>query len=144
MHGTAGMPRHTQGLKTTLAEQSVALRKRIQQRDFTDPRIKHLLVQLARTKSPFWIAVAKHLSTPSRNRVGINLSQINRQATAGDTLVVPGKVLGSGNLTSKVTVVAYQFSQSAVETIKKAGGEALLIEELVEKDKTGKKLKLVI
>jgi large subunit ribosomal protein L15 len=42
---------------------------------------------------------------------------------AGDGL----KVLGSGQLTRKVTVEAHQFSKSALEKIQKAGGTAQVI-----------------
>src|ERR1700742_4868408 len=37
------------------------------------------------------------------------------------------KVLGTGQLTRKITVEAHQFSKSAVEKIEKAGGKAQLI-----------------
>jgi large subunit ribosomal protein L15 len=42
---------------------------------------------------------------------------------AGDGL----KVLGTGQLTRKITVEAHQFSKSALEKIQKAGGEARVI-----------------
>jgi large subunit ribosomal protein L15 len=37
------------------------------------------------------------------------------------------KVLGAGQLTRKITVVAHQFSKSAIEKIRKAGGTAQVI-----------------
>ena len=37
------------------------------------------------------------------------------------------KILGSGQLTRKITVEAHQFSKSAVEKIQKAGGTAQVI-----------------
>jgi large subunit ribosomal protein L15 len=42
---------------------------------------------------------------------------------AGDGL----KILGSGELTRKITVEAHQFSKSALEKIQKAGGTAQVI-----------------
>ncbi len=53
-----------------------------------------------------------------------------------DTLIAAGlinkvkdgvKILGTGQLTRKITVEAHQFSKSAVEKIEKAGGKALVI-----------------
>src|SRR5690348_9263340 len=38
------------------------------------------------------------------------------------------KILGSGELTRKIRVEAHLFSQSALEKIRKAGGEAVVIE----------------
>ena len=58
--------------------------------------------------------------------------------------MVPGKLLGAGKLTKAVTVAAYQFSDSAVDKIKEAGGKAMLIEEMLEAEKDGKKLKMVV
>ena len=37
------------------------------------------------------------------------------------------KVLGSGQLTRKITVEAHHFSKSALEKIQKAGGEGKVI-----------------
>ena len=37
------------------------------------------------------------------------------------------KILGSGQLTRKITVEAHQFSKSALEKIQKAGGSAQVI-----------------
>ena len=37
------------------------------------------------------------------------------------------KILGTGQLTRKITVEAHQFSKSAVEKIQKAGGAAKVI-----------------
>ncbi|KKL51710.1 hypothetical protein LCGC14_2292780 [marine sediment metagenome] len=39
------------------------------------------------------------------------------------------KVLGNGELTKKLKVLAHKFSRSAVEKIEKAGGEVLLLPE---------------
>jgi large subunit ribosomal protein L15 len=38
------------------------------------------------------------------------------------------KILGNGELTRKVKIHAHKFSESAVEKIKKSGGEVILIE----------------
>jgi large subunit ribosomal protein L15 len=37
------------------------------------------------------------------------------------------KILGSGELTSAITIHAHKFSKSAVEKIEKAGGKAVLL-----------------
>ncbi len=52
---------------------------------------------------------------------------IKRQKSKGTFLV---KVLGNGELSKKVTVVADRFSKSALEAIKNAGGEARLAKEI--------------
>jgi large subunit ribosomal protein L15 len=40
------------------------------------------------------------------------------------------KILGTGELSKKLTVSAYAFSASAIEAIEKVGGKALIIKEL--------------
>ncbi len=66
----------------------------------------------------------------------INLSQIDALVNAGDEFdarlyvdeAFDGvKVLGDGELTKKVTVIADAFSASAKEKIEKAGGEAKVL-----------------
>jgi large subunit ribosomal protein L15 len=44
------------------------------------------------------------------------------------------KVLGSGDLTKKLVVVAHAFSSSAKEKIEKAGGKAMTVFESLEKE----------
>ena len=71
-----------------------------------------------------------------RTEVVINLAKINEIITSptfsGDTLDVTElgytKVLGTGEITKPVKVVAYSFSERAKEKIEKAGGEAVIKE----------------
>lgn len=51
------------------------------------------------------------------------LMELGVVKVAGDGL----KILGSGELTRKITVEAHQFSKSALEKIQKAGGTAQVI-----------------
>ena len=120
------------------------LRKRIQSRKFEDPRMTALLVDMSKTKSKFWFAVGKRLSTPRRNRVAVNVSQLRRNVKDGETVVVPGKLLGAGSIDRKVTVAAYHFSNTAAEKLRASGSKLMLIEDLLKEDKIGKKLKMVI
>ena len=107
----------------------------------TNPQLQETITALRRKayseESPFWLRLAEDLEKPTRQRVIVNLSRINRFAQDGETVVVPGKVLASGELDKKVTVVALQFSQSAREKIAKAGS-AIGIDELATKGTTGK------
>jgi large subunit ribosomal protein L15 len=62
---------------------------------------------------------------------GLNLSEIGQDdyikiglSSSKKALI---KILGSGELTSALTVHAHKFSKSAVEKIEKAGGKAVLL-----------------
>ena len=87
--------------------------------------------------APIWDYVAELLSRPTRRRVVVNVSRIERYAKEGETIVVPGKVLGAGTLTKKVTVAAYAFSESALLKIRAAGGKAITIEDLIRENPKG-------
>jgi large subunit ribosomal protein L18e len=80
-----------------------------------------------------WATVAVLLSRPRRGRVVVNVGELNRLLNDGDVVVVPGKVLGDGELSKRVTVAAWSFSRTALMKIKAAGGEALSIPELVRR-----------
>lgn len=96
------------------------------------------LIQEARKQeTPFWKRVADDLEKSSRRRVEVNLSRIARASKQGETVVVPGKVLGTGELSHKVRVVAYSFSQSAQEKLKEAKCESMSIEEFLKKNPQG-------
>lgn len=115
----------------------------------TGPTNIHLRLLIKKLKqasrvydAPVWRTVAHHLSKPRRKRVHVNLSRINRYAAEGDIVVVPGKVLGSGELAKRVTVAAWRFSRSALAKLSSVG-EALTIEELLQRNPEGKKVKII-
>ncbi len=82
-------------------------------------------------KKPFWKSIAWDLEKHFRE---VNLNKINRNTKEGDVVVVPGKVLGYGDLDHKVTVVAYSFSNSAFEKINKKG-KAVKLDEFANEGK---------
>lgn len=91
-----------------------------------------------------WRYVAELLERPTRRRVAVNVSKINRCTKDGDVVVVPGKVLGSGLLNHRVTVAAMTFSKGALMKIRVAGGRAMHILELVRENPKGSYVKVII
>ena len=89
----------------------MGLKQRIKKRNFEDVRIVRLLTKLSKKGSAFWKSVAERLSTPRSNRVMVNVSKLERLSSDDFILVVPGKVLGTGMVSKKMTVSAYSFSQ---------------------------------
>ncbi len=90
-----------------------------------------------------WRRLASDLSKPTRERRAVNLSKISRFTQENDTVIVPGKVLASGELSHKLTVAAFKFSQAAVEKINNANGKAISIKDLMKESSKGKKLKII-
>ena len=73
--------------------------------------------------APIWKSIAKKLEGPSRNWPVVNISKIEFNVSKNGKAVIPGKIMGSGTLSKKVTVSAYSFTKSAVEKIEGAGGK---------------------
>ncbi|MGC8555790.1 MAG: 50S ribosomal protein L18e [Conexivisphaera sp.] len=96
------------------------------------------------TRRPIWSALREAIREASRSRLArVNVGKINRLASDGDVVVVPGKVLGAGLIEKRVVVGALAFSAEARRKIESAGGEALSIPELVEKYSGARGVKLI-
>ena len=95
----------------------------------------------AKTRSnvaPLWRDVALRLEKSRSNWAEPNLSRLSRYAADEKLILVPGKLLGSGDLSSKHTVAAFSVSTSARAKIEAAGGEVVSIHDLMKKNPTGK------
>ena len=114
----------------------------------TNERLRMLIRFLRKAAKEYnakiWRYVAELLEKPRRKRIVVNIGKINRFVNDGDQVVVPGKVLGDGILTKKVTIAAYAFSKSAYEKIIKAGAEAISIPELIRRNPKGSNVKIII
>jgi large subunit ribosomal protein L18e len=84
---------------------------------------------------PFWGTLAKKLNRPRRKAYEVNLFSLEKHAGKG-TIVVPGYVMGTGDITKPVTVAAIKFSAKAEERIRKAGGKTMDMEEFTESKPT--------
>jgi len=95
--------------------------------------LKDLIEDLRKkgVEQPIWTSLAHGLNRPQRNKHEVNLYDIERNAQAKETIVVPGVVLGSGIVTKPVTVAALKFSGQAQNVIEKAGGKCLSIQEVM-------------
>ncbi len=103
-----------------------------------NPVLASLVDALVREKKPIWKKVALELSRPRRQRVEVNLSKLESYGDDGATVLVPGKVLGSGALSKKLTVAAFAFSGTARKLIGEAGGKTLSIESLCKSNPDGR------
>ncbi len=104
-----------------------------------------ILIKTARNNNaPIWRYVAELLSKPSRKRIAVNLSKINRYSKEDDIIVIPGKVLGCGELSHRVTIGAMAFSIQAIEKIKRSGGRVLHILDLIKENPKGSRVKIII
>ena len=90
-----------------------------------------------------WRRVANDLERSTRQRRVVNLSSISRYTKENEIIIVPGKVLGSGDLEHKVTISAFQFSDGAKEKIEKAGAKIVPLLELSKVNPSGKGIRII-
>ena len=113
----------------------------------TNQNLRNLIEELKKKSSEqnvkIWKRVAEDLEKSTRNRRVVNLHRINKNTKENETIVVPGKVLGSGLLDHKLTISAYQFSNSAIEKIKKVGATIVPLNEITNESPKGKKIKII-
>ncbi|PIO00239.1 50S ribosomal protein L18e [archaeon CG10_big_fil_rev_8_21_14_0_10_43_11] len=113
----------------------------------TNTELKHtiqaLKISARENEVKLWSRIAKELERSTRLRRSQNLAHINRYAHPDETIIVPGKVLGTGLLDKKITICAWQFSDSAKEKIKQAGAKAVSVLELLKTNPQAKKVRIL-
>ncbi len=113
----------------------------------TNPLLQKLIDDLRKksfeTNSKFLKDISEKLNKPRRQRLEVNLSHIDKYAEKGETVIVPGVVLGFGELTKPLTISAWKFTHSAREKIEKCKCKALSIQELVDKNPKGTKVRIM-
>jgi len=100
----------------------------------TNPAIADIIRLAAKEKA--WFPLAKRLSGSTRMFSDYNLSSISaiKEVKEGSIVVVPGKVLGQGQIEKKIQISALSFSASAVEKLKKSSVQFSSILELIKKN----------
>jgi large subunit ribosomal protein L18e len=113
----------------------------------TDPGVISLIGDLKRISrekdAPIWRDIAKRLERPSRIWPEVNISRISLYVKKNETIIVPGKILGSGDIDFPVTVATYKASKQAVDKITGAGGTVLTIPDLAEKNPKGSGVRIM-
>jgi len=99
----------------------------------TNKELKETILALKRTKKKIWQRTAELLEKPSRQRRTINVFKLKKKVRTGETIIVPGKVLGNGNLDKQFTISAWQFSKQAEKKLKDAKCAVLSIQDMIKK-----------
>lgn len=113
----------------------------------SNPRLLKLISDLkAKSREQnvgIWRDIAERFEKPTKHYAEINLSKINRYSKENDFVIVPGKVLGTGNIEHPVTVAALNFSMAAEEIIANSQGKCISIEQLMQTNPTGKGVRIL-
>ena len=112
----------------------------------TNPRLTDLIAALKSTSreqnADVWHDIAARLEKPRSSHAEVNLGRIERYAREDETVVVPGKVLGSGALQKPVKVAAVDFSSSAQTKIEQVG-ESVPLEQVLEENPDGSNVRVI-
>ncbi len=107
-------------------------------------RVVHELRELSRENGvAIWRDVADRLERSRRNWSEVNLSRVSRYSAKGDKVVVPGVLLGTGDLTVPVTVAAFRSSTAARKKIEAAGGRSMSLLELAVANPKGSGVRIL-
>lgn len=88
--------------------------------------------------APIWSRLSELALKPSAARRDINLKRIGQLTKEGDTVVFPGKVLGTGSLPHAISLCPFSISAPAARKLREGGGTVLSHSELIERNPTGR------
>jgi large subunit ribosomal protein L18e len=87
-----------------------------------------------------WKRVLKLSEVPARSRKTVNLYKINRYSKEGDSIIVPGKVLGEGQMAHKISITAMEYSARALSSLRGSQCRVRKLDEILKE----KRLKIII
>ena len=100
--------------------------------------VKDLKQASKKNEAPIWSRLAELAMKSSSSRRVVNLTRINKSTKENDVLFVPGKVLGTGNLSHKIILGSFSISTTAAQKIIKNGGKIMKYSDMIKKYPTGK------
>lgn len=99
---------------------------------------KDLKKASTKNDAAIWGKLAEYALKPSIARRDLNLNRINQLTKENDIVVFPGKILGTGNISHKITLFSFSISNSAAAKIIEKGGKLIGHLDLIEQNPTGK------
>ena len=105
--------------------------------------VKTLRGASKKNNAPIWERLADLALKPTRAKRTINLGQLDKFVADNDVVVVPGKVLGTGNLSHKITLCSFSISTTGAKKITESGGKILDISQIIKNHPTGKGVKII-
>ncbi len=94
-------------------------------------------------EAPIWAKLAQFATKPGSAKRIININRISQLTKDNDTIVFPGKVLGIGTISHKVTIFSFSISNTAADKIIKAGGKIVSHRHITEQYPTGRGVMLL-
>lgn len=96
-----------------------------------------------KNKSLIWRALEREISKTRSIRREVNISRLSSVTKNGEVIIVPGKILGSGEMDHQLTVCAFSVSDSAAYKITQVGGKIITLNELIDKYPNGRGVRII-
>ena len=104
--------------------------------------VKDLKQASKKNEAAIWSKLADLALKPSSTKCTVNLTRINKITKENDVLFVPGKVLGTGNMSHKITLSSFSMSTTAANKIIQSGGNIMVYSDMIKKYPTGKGVRI--
>ncbi len=105
--------------------------------------VKTLRGASKKNNAPIWEKLAELALKPTRAKRTINLGQLDKFVADNDVVIVPGKVLGTGSLSHKISICSFSISTTGAKKITESGGKILDISQIIKNHPTGKGVKII-
>jgi large subunit ribosomal protein L18e len=96
-----------------------------------------------RSKAPIWRSLENELSGPRSNRREVNVGELASATKNNEVVIVPGKVLGTGEIGHKLTVCTFSISEIAAKKIISSGGKIITLNDLIENHPNGTGVRII-
>ncbi len=108
----------------------------------TNPELAETIILASKAQK--WLPIARILSSSTRKQTTLNLSEIDKHSKAGDTIIIPGKVLSKGELTKKLKICGLSISEEAKEKLKETKSEFVALIHEIKTNPKAEGIKLMI
>jgi len=94
-------------------------------------------------KNEAWVKICQDLLVSKRKRANVNLEKINKESKEGEIIVIPGKVLSQGEISKKIKIIAFKYSENAEEKLSKAKIDYSYIIDEIKKNPKAQGVKIL-
>ena len=107
----------------------------------TNPSLVETLASAKKNNG--WKKIVDILSSSTKKQSRLNLFEIDKHSSAGDTVLIPGKILSEGEITKKIKICALSASKNAREKMKHSKTEFVTINEEIHKNPKAEGIKIL-
>lgn len=105
--------------------------------------IQLLKKQGSEQNTKIWKRIAFDLEKSTRSRRIVNVYKLDKNTKDNENIIVPGKVLGTGEINHKINVAAFDFSEGARKKIISAKGSCMHIADMIQKNPKGQNVRIM-